>query len=674
MAKIDPSKIIKKEEDKTKKLTKYILKNGTYLSEVLEKLPSGIIHKNHTGIGATTLELESERHSLIVEPLRITASSKAASRPNTLYIGSATKYHPKKTSKREIIEYIKSKSIKHKKIFCVVDSLKIVIPLLEKHGLKDYFLCIDESDSLQIESNFRQRAMEKAIEYYKKHNTNFRCLLSATPIKFNDPDLSDENITSFEYEENEVSDINIIKVRNTVDCIIEKIKSLNSEFPSEKIVVAYNNIEKIVYIAEELEKSGVKDDDIKILCSRTSKKQVGKYFYELESDLLPGLINLKTSAYFTGFDINERYHLIIAVDTSDILNMPSDKRIKQIAGRCRVRPDGLYSLNLALNESKEVKIPAYDFKILCDNAEKEVNALNCISSMFDPCSIFYNQVKGLRSLLARQIQIDGYNIVFEDRITNTAKISYLAIDAVLETKATIEKLYSKKGGLESSLKKEGNRLSFEECLLSGKSSSSLVTKRLREDSKEFLKKKLEDISKGGSFILEHVYNPDLSPFESKVLRTYDLFADYIDKEYLVKELIKIVNSYSTQKLNNFIASAKFSILEESSSFKQALMKFFPLNKKITLEQRDEQMIKVFEKLGLGIKSEEIDKKALSYIFQRTINYTKGKDDKTGQTMLNVKGYNPLNLKIEYYKKEENDYSFIQMVLKRFNPSIRLEKK
>ena len=72
-------------------------KQLTRLTDVLPELPSGIVFKDETGMGATTLELKSKRNSIIVEPIKITASSKAFEH-KFLYVGSPTKYHPDKVA------------------------------------------------------------------------------------------------------------------------------------------------------------------------------------------------------------------------------------------------------------------------------------------------------------------------------------------------------------------------------------------------------------------------------------------------------------------------------------------------------------------------------------------------------------------------------------------------
>ena len=60
----------------------YILENETWLGDSFSYLPTGIIDKRETGIGATTLEIKSKRHSIIIEPLKITVVEKAINNPN----------------------------------------------------------------------------------------------------------------------------------------------------------------------------------------------------------------------------------------------------------------------------------------------------------------------------------------------------------------------------------------------------------------------------------------------------------------------------------------------------------------------------------------------------------------------------------------------------------------
>ena len=72
-----------------------------YLSDTITELPHGIINKTETGIGATTLELNSKRNSIIVEPLKVTASAKAK-KHKALYVGSPIGFFKKKIEQKDI--------------------------------------------------------------------------------------------------------------------------------------------------------------------------------------------------------------------------------------------------------------------------------------------------------------------------------------------------------------------------------------------------------------------------------------------------------------------------------------------------------------------------------------------------------------------------------------------
>ena len=114
----------------TKKTNKIVVKTS-YLSETISELPSGIINKTETGIGATTLELDSKRNSIIVEPLKVTASAKA-DKHGALYVGSPIGSSKKKVEKKDIKNYIDDTSIEFKKIIVVADSLYKVMDVIPK--------------------------------------------------------------------------------------------------------------------------------------------------------------------------------------------------------------------------------------------------------------------------------------------------------------------------------------------------------------------------------------------------------------------------------------------------------------------------------------------------------------------------------------------------------------
>ena len=146
----------------------YMTPTEKYLSEIIDELPYGLIDKQITGIGATHLEMYSKRNSIIVLPTRVLAKSKASKETRFLYVG--TKEDGKVTSDREIIDYLNNHQNEDKKFFVVADSLKRVIKVIQSTGedvYRNYFLMVDEIDTLQSDNHFRPQ-LSIVIDYYFK--------------------------------------------------------------------------------------------------------------------------------------------------------------------------------------------------------------------------------------------------------------------------------------------------------------------------------------------------------------------------------------------------------------------------------------------------------------------------------------------------------------------------
>ena len=101
-----------------------------WLGDVFATLPYGIIKKNKTGIGATTLELNSKRNSIIVVPTRALAYEKAknskiqdTNKYKLLYCGGRIEGF----SAPSLNEYLNDNDIEYKKLLVVADSLPRVL-------------------------------------------------------------------------------------------------------------------------------------------------------------------------------------------------------------------------------------------------------------------------------------------------------------------------------------------------------------------------------------------------------------------------------------------------------------------------------------------------------------------------------------------------------------------
>jgi hypothetical protein len=136
------------------------------LGDIFVESPYGLIKKNRTGIGATTLELESLRNSIIVVPTRALAYSKAiksrideTERYNYLYVAGDSE----DCNFPSIRDYLSDWSIIHKKFIVVADSLARLLREIREENIKFYFLMVDEIDSYQYDSSYRD-SLENVID------------------------------------------------------------------------------------------------------------------------------------------------------------------------------------------------------------------------------------------------------------------------------------------------------------------------------------------------------------------------------------------------------------------------------------------------------------------------------------------------------------------------------
>lgn len=150
---------------------------GKKLSEVMDKLPFGILNKTITGLGATTLEIMTqERNSIIVVPTKSLAYNKYKAANNikgedyAFYIGSPIKDITTNVNAEKINNYLNCNTSSKKKFLVVADSLPILMNILEKtdcNVYNKYFLMVDEIDTMQSDSIYRSK-LENVVDYYFK--------------------------------------------------------------------------------------------------------------------------------------------------------------------------------------------------------------------------------------------------------------------------------------------------------------------------------------------------------------------------------------------------------------------------------------------------------------------------------------------------------------------------
>lgn len=451
----ESAKIISQKENESGGVD-YILENGTKLGEIMDFLPNGIINKGVTGIGATTLEIESPRNSIIVQPLKATVEQKSQGN-NKLFA-----YNKRNLTKlnEELWAYLSDATNPFKKIILVIDRLSELIFALGQHSTNFFFL-FDEIDYMQGSSTYRKN-MSIGLDLGVALD-NF-ALVSATHIGFTDPILLAQKEYNFKYEQQEFKPVQLYYLSSEkLNQSVKLIKTLNQLYScichllsstDAKIMVAINNVKIISEIAEALVKSSkIEKDNISLLISDNSfrndlliKRYSGK---KLQNSTLPTRLNFLTSAYFNGYDLHEDdLCLIIFSSPSFQSNLISSNEMKQIYGRNRlvngITKFFIFSHDIRRNELKDAELLDYSLEDWLKLGEGSVEMQNCMDKhlkKYLPSHLessyfarrFKDQVLSLDMNLSRQKILFSKDNFIEEFFNEQKQqafneISYLQID------------------------------------------------------------------------------------------------------------------------------------------------------------------------------------------------------------------------------------------------------
>lgn len=604
MSLVKDDKLVKKTT--TGKKTVYTLKNlnrsgkPTKLGDVFNHLPSGIVIKSETGMGATTLEIEAERNSIIVEPLRFTAESKA-SKHKCFFVGTPLKKKDA-VDVLAIRKYLTTSTTPFKKILCVVDSLYKVLDAISEEGLalSDFFLVLDETDSLQLDSSFR-KIMNQAFEDYKKFPPDSRATVTATSIEFSDPDLATEKVTEIKYKTSSHREVTIVRTSDYKGQLADEIMELLENHPTEKIFVALNSVNSIMEVADHLQyKKGVKPSSLKVLCSTSSKAKAGQRFSEISKELLPAQVNFVTAAYFTGFDIDEPFHLLVAISAGSQTLELSELRYKQISGRCRKK---LLSEKIVFEGEGLGGLELYDFSTLSAIADEEIKSINCFSRTYGPGEEqLHKHMLKIRSSILESKTVNGSSLVFEDR-SGELKKAYTAFDGILESSRLRHEVFPKVDGLKLSLEAIGfnvNQIDSTPSETLGGSRSLKRNERERlEDTVEMLQNYLD-------------YGFDVNPenfedFEKDVFKTLHQYRNRINESYLIKKLRDCCTSIDGGKkqLKNLNKELEFACIPDSEPLKQSVKSAFKIGKTYPKEDLTREMTTILTRIGIIMPEDQV---------------------------------------------------------------------
>ena len=557
------------------------------LADFIDKMPHGIVDKKIPGIGATTLEINSKRNSIIVFPTKALAYGKHSKHPNTLYVGSEIKGQNEKVTNQQIEEYLAKDG--YKKLLVVADSLGRLLGIIGKN-YRDYFLMIDEVDVLQTDNNFRPQ-LENVIDYYLIFPPKNRCMVTATMKEFSNPHLKTECRFPITWKYNTHRNIDLLHTDNITQAVIEKVIS----HPTEKIFIAYNSILQIRNIIASLDEETRKE--CAILCSEASIKEAGEYFVPKlgDNDTLPARINFATCCYFTGIDIEDSYHLITVSDVRRSHSMLTLDRMTQIHGRCR-KDNGVLSETIIYNTLGYVSVMESMEKYTITLLNKAQKVLKVLESA-DTISQGDYTLTDLFAIIKEAIREKAQERIAGNELINLTRKdvpAYLNIDYIIE-RTELYASYFMPETLKEVLRKQVKIISYKSLNYDVSPEQSSIEKANKDAQNKLTESYIQEainniklLSTTGQLNDNTLYSytrhcrSKTKIFLERFIKLYR----YVDLDSLLHQLWEIRTS-NNLAFKNFNNTVMYWALDEEHPFKVAIRRSFTLNKSYSASEIQE---------------------------------------------------------------------------------------
>ena len=648
-----------------------VFKQGYKMGQVLDSVPYGIIDKSITGIGATTLEINTElRSSIIVVPTKALAYNKYKTTNNArgenycMYIGSSIGDIAKDITIDHVREYIASRGESVRKFVVVADSLPMLLDflkILDEEVYRDYFLMVDEVDTMQADSAYRPR-LETVMDYYFRFKFYNRAVITATMSEFSNPKLENEARVRIEWEVNPRRTISTLFTTYVDDLAWNEINLL-LETDDNKILVAYNSLDGIANIIKHL---SIPSSDCGILCSERSIEKAQLYIEDAHKSIdsnghLIKRVTFMTCAYFAGIDIMDKCHLITVTSKLQPFTYLSLNRMTQIAGRCR---KGTFSETIIydipeISPKSEIK-EVNDYRLsLINRANKYAALLNDIVSATDedpqllPLKDFVFSYTDFVSKVKATNANYPLTIVRQESETDKFVPAYFNIDSITEVWNLRHSIYSSREEFIDSLRVEGHNITeLPDALLSKQEHDTseiqqikLLNKEKFYDSFQQLRVQLKEWEEQGcnEYHLKEIRRNTDKRLQQTALDTFVLLYPYIPSAELLEKLEDVIDN--ERKLRNFINAAVFYALPIAHPFKASLIVSFGINVKteegsIGVNLRDR--IKTIREVFMSIYNYElsVDKAVVSDLYNSFFDWKRsGRGDKVRN--MNPRGFHQL---------------------------------
>lgn len=270
------------------------LRKGQYLSDVMQMIPTDcILSKRIPGCGATTLEIMTDRNSIIIVPNVPVINSKEKK-----FLNMKGVYEDVTVS--DVVNYLKENS--QYKIMTTPESFGKVKTACKRCGLNiysDFFLLDDECHQLVKDVDFRGDIVLPMDDFFQFEH---KALVSATPIKFSDPRFKGFNTIEICADYNYQQDITITHTFSIVGAVKDYLKNHDGT-----ICIFFNSVEGIISLIRN-KQLGMSEENTSIYCAPKSRTKLKADYgftnaYHEWSASTMKKYNFFTARFYTAFDL-----------------------------------------------------------------------------------------------------------------------------------------------------------------------------------------------------------------------------------------------------------------------------------------------------------------------------------------------------------------------------------
>lgn len=295
---------------------------GQYLEDVMPKILANdrpaiptntILNKVITGCGATTLEINAARHSIIIEPNVPVIIGKQAQHPFLFAVYEGT-------TRDDVKAYLAGDEDGYRKIITTPEGFdKKVLPAMYEQKIavyEDYFLLFDECEKPIQDVGYRGDIYLPVEDFFKFKG---KAMVSATPIIPSDTRFEEQGfemlriVPTYDY----CKDLTVVVTNNTVRVLrllLERYRKAG-----KKVCIFLNSTDATLSLIQTLKLQG----RCKVFCSEKSVRKLKREGFAEVSDNLTELaeVNFFTSRFYSAVDIKLDYQPNVIVLT-DVFHAP----------------------------------------------------------------------------------------------------------------------------------------------------------------------------------------------------------------------------------------------------------------------------------------------------------------------------------------------------------------